>query len=76
MKPIRLATIGIIAAGAMFGAVAASATPLPSLGTPAGSTASDVVKVGYYCWWSYGVYHCGYRHYHHRYYHRRYYYRY
>jgi hypothetical protein len=73
MKPIRLATIGIIAAGAMFGAVAASAAPLPAVGTLAGSATSQVVPVG--CWWSYGHYYC--RNYHHRrHYHHRYYYRY
>jgi hypothetical protein len=38
MKPIGLATIGIIAAGAMCGAVAASAAPLPAVGTLAGSS--------------------------------------
>jgi hypothetical protein len=68
MKPIRLATMGLIAAGAMFGAVAASAAPLPSVGTLAGSAASEAVPAGYYCWWSYGHRYCGYRHYHRRYY--------
>lgn len=71
MKPIRLATIGIIAAGAMFGAVVASAAPLPSVGTLAGSAASQIVPV--HCWWSYGHYYC--RNYYRR-YHRHHYYRY
>jgi hypothetical protein len=73
MKPIRLATIGIIAAGALFGAAAASAAPLPAVGALAGSAASDVVPAGYHCWWSYGHRHCRWR-YHH--YHRYHYYRY
>jgi len=70
MTPIRLATIGVIAAGAMFGAVAASAAPLPSVGSLAGSAASEVVPVG--CWWSYGHYYCRHRHYYRRYYHYNY----
>jgi hypothetical protein len=65
MKPIRFATIGIVAAGAMFGAVAASAAPIPSLGNPAGDSSSNVVKVG--CWWSYGQYYCRHNYYHHNY---------
>jgi hypothetical protein len=75
MKPIRLATIGIIAAGAMCGAVAASAAPLPAVGTLAGSATSQVVPVG--CWYDYyGRYHCRQQYGHRRYYHHRNYYRY
>jgi hypothetical protein len=58
MKPIRLATLGIIAAASMFGALAASAAPVSSPGLPQGAT-SLVTPVG--CWWGpYGVRHCGY----------------
>lgn len=68
MKPIRLATIGIIAAGAMCGVVAASAAPLPTVGTLAGSATSQVVKAhyyGHYYRWNY--YHRYHRHHHHYY---------
>jgi anti-sigma factor RsiW len=70
MKPFRLATLGIIAAGAMFGALAASAAPMTSLGTLAGSNNSAVTPVHYCGWW------CRHHHHHHHYYrhHRRYYY--
>ena len=74
MTPIKLATIGIIAAGAMFGALTASAAPISSPGTLAQTGHSTVIPAGYYCWWSYGHRYCGYRHYHRRYY--RHYYRY
>ena len=74
MTPIRLATIGIIAAGAMFGALTASAAPIGSLGTMARSDTSIVTPVG--CWWSYGHYYCRHHHYYHRYHRRHYYYRY
>jgi hypothetical protein len=57
MKPIRLATLGIIAAASLFGAVAASAAPVSSPGVPQGAT-SLVTPVG--CWWAYGVRHCRY----------------
>jgi hypothetical protein len=56
MKPIRLATLGIVAAASLFGALAASAAPVTSLDAPRGAT-SLVTPVG--CWWAYGVYHCG-----------------
>jgi hypothetical protein len=55
MKSIRLATLGIVAAASLFGALAASAAPVTSLDAPRGA-ASLVTPVG--CWWSYGVYHC------------------
>jgi len=71
MKPIRLATLGMIAAASMFGALAASAAPVNSPGVPQGAT-SLVTPVG--CWWdSYGVRHCGYRYGYRPYYHRPYY---
>ena len=57
MKPIRLATLGIIAAASMFGAFAGSAAPVSSPGVPQGGT-SLVTPVG--CWWAYGVRHCRY----------------
>jgi hypothetical protein len=73
MTPIKLATVGIIAAGAMFGALTASAAPISSPGSLAQNGSSMVTPAGYYCWWSYGYRHCGYRHYHRRYYYHRYY---
>ena len=39
MTPIKLATVGIIAAGATFGALTASAAPINSLGSIAKNTA-------------------------------------
>ena len=48
MKSIRLATVWIIAVGAMFGALAASAAPMTSLGPLAGSNTSDATPVGGY----------------------------
>ena len=74
MTPIKLATIGIIAAGAMFGALTASAAPIGSLGSIAqNDTSSMVTPAGYRyrCWWSYGHRYCKrvyYRHYYHHYY--------
>ena len=57
MKPIRLATLGIIAAGSMFGALAASAAPVTSPGVPQGcKLARDVQSIC--CWWAYGVQYC------------------
>jgi hypothetical protein len=60
MKPIRLATLGIIAAGAMFGAVAASAAPIGPVGPVATTDNSMVTLAGYRyrCWWSYGHRYC------------------
>ena len=74
MTPVKLATVGIIAAGAMFGALTASAAPISSLGSIAQNDSSLVEPVGYRykCWWSYGHRYCKrvyYRNYnHHRYY--------
>ncbi len=47
MTPIKLATVGIIAAGAMFGALTASAAPISSLGSIAQNDSSMVEQVGY-----------------------------
>ena len=74
MTPVKFATIGIIAVGAMFGALTASAAPIGSLGSIAQSDASSMVTPVYYkyrCWWSYGHRYCK-----RVYYHRHYYYRY
>jgi len=61
MKHNRLATIGIIVAASLFGALAASAAPITSLGAPS-TDASLVTKARYYCWRDYyGYKHCGYR---------------
>jgi hypothetical protein len=73
MKPIRLATLGIIAAASLFGAVGASAAPVTSLGSPQRAGA-PVTPVG--CWWAYGVRHCNYGYYGYRPYYRPYRYRY
>lgn len=74
MKPVNLAIAGMIAAGAMFGAVAASAAPLPATGTVVVPGASQVVPAGYRCWWRYGRRHCRWwGGYYHPYYHRHYY---
>ena len=72
MTPIKLATVGIIAAGAMFGAFTASAAQINSLGSIAKNDSSMVEQVGYRCWWSYGHRYCK-RTYYRPYYHRRYY---
>jgi hypothetical protein len=72
MTPIKLATVGIIAAGAMFGALTASAAPISSLGSIAQNDSSMVQQVGYRCWWSYGHRYCK-RTYYHPYYRHRYY---
>jgi hypothetical protein len=60
MTPVKLATIGIIAAGATFGALTASAAPISSLGSIAQNDSSMVEPVGYRykCWWSYGHKYC------------------
>jgi hypothetical protein len=73
MTPVKLATVGIIAAGAMFGALTASAAPIGSLGSIAKNDSSMVEQVGYRyrCWWSYGHRYCKrvyYRPYYRRYY--------
>lgn len=72
MTPIKLATVGIIAAGAMFGALTASAAPISSLGPIAKNDSSMVQQVGYRCWWSYGHRYCK-RNYYRPYYRHRYY---
>lgn len=59
MKPIRLITIGIVAAGAIAGAVSALAAPAPTPGAPEVNS-SLVSPVYYCCWWSYGVKKCSY----------------
>lgn len=73
MTPVKLATIGIIAAGAMFGALTASAAPISSLGSIAQNDSSLVEQVGYRykCWWSYGHKYCK-KVYYHSYYRRHY----
>lgn len=60
MTPVKLATVGIIAAGAMFGALSASAAPISTLGSIAKSDSSMVEQVGYRnrCWYSYGHRYC------------------
>ncbi|HEU0063145.1 MAG TPA: hypothetical protein VFR19_24925 [Hyphomicrobiaceae bacterium] len=59
MKPIRLITLGIIAAGTIIGAVSAFAAPAPTPAMPEAN--SSLVTPAYYCcWWSYGVKHCSY----------------
>jgi hypothetical protein len=60
MTPVNLATVGIIAAGAMFGALSASAAPISTLGSIAKSDSSMVEQVGYRnrCWYSYGHRYC------------------
>jgi hypothetical protein len=59
MKPIRLITLGIIAAGTIIGAVGALAAPAPTTAMPEAS--SSLVSPAYYCcWWSYGYKHCSY----------------
>ena len=51
MKPIKLATVGLIAAAGMFGALAATASPAPA---PLPEVNSSLVTPVYYCcWWSY-----------------------
>jgi len=77
MTPVKLATIGIIAAGAMFGTLTASAAPISSLGSIAQNNSSLVEQVGYRykCWWSYGHKYCKkvyYRSYYRRHYHYNY----
>jgi len=77
MTPVKLATIGIIAAGAMFGTLTASAAPISSLGSIAQNDSSLVEQVGYRykCWWSYGHKYCKrvyYRSYYRRHYHYNY----
>jgi hypothetical protein len=68
MKPIRLITIGIIAAGTLFGAVVASAAPAPTPARP--DVDSALVTSVRYCWWEYGVKYCrgGYKPYYKPYY--------
>jgi hypothetical protein len=59
MKPMRLATAGLIAAAGMFGALAAMAAPAPTQ-TPVLPEASSslVTPVYYCCWWKYGKKYC------------------
>ena len=59
MKPIRLITLGIIAAGSIMWAVSGSAAPAPTATLP--ETSNSLVTPAYYCcWWSYGVKKCSY----------------
>jgi hypothetical protein len=60
MTPVKLATIGIIAAGATFGALTASAAPISSLGSMVqeGSSLAEQVAYRYKCWWDYGHKYC------------------
>jgi hypothetical protein len=59
MKPIRLTTLGIIAAGTIIGAVGAFAAPALTPAMPEAN--SSLITPAYYCcWWSYGVRHCSY----------------
>jgi hypothetical protein len=57
MKPIRLTTLVIIAAGTIIGAVGALAAPAPTPSKPEAN--SSLVTPAYYCcWWSYGYKKC------------------
>ncbi len=58
MKPIRLATLAIAAAGGLW-ALAASAAPIATPAIPEVNS-SLVTPVYYCCWWSYGYKRCSY----------------
>lgn len=57
MKPIRLTTLAIIAAGTIIGAVGAFAAPAPTPAMPEAN--SSLVTPAYYCcWWYHGYKKC------------------
>ncbi len=58
MKPVKLATLGLIAAASIFGAIAATAAPAPKPSLP--EVNSSLVTPAYYycCWWKYGKKYC------------------
>ena len=57
MKPIRLTTLGILAAGTVIGAVSALAAPAPTPAMPEANS-SFVTPAYYCCWWSNGYKKC------------------
>jgi hypothetical protein len=57
MKPVKLATLGLIAAAGMFAAVTAMAGPTTAPALPEAKS-SLVTPVYYCCWWSYGRKYC------------------